>query len=327
MLFCEPLPRLALAPMAGVTDRAFRAVCRRWGAPYTVSEMVSAKAVCFGDQKSRTLWRPAPEERGYYAVQLFGSEGETMARAAALAWEDTQCQVIDLNMGCPAPKIVSNGDGCALMRRPELAGQIIERVCRAVPVPVTVKFRLGWCREEINYREMGRVAQQAGAAAVCLHARTRTQMYAGKADWAAIADLKRELRIPVIGNGDVFQPQDAVDMVRQTGVDMVMIGRGALGNPWLFARAQALLDGRELPPFPPFSLRLETAREQIALAAADKGEKIALLEARRHLSYYLKGVPGMKPWKEIIHRMETLEDLERLLPRLLEQQRETQELG
>ena len=208
MLFDEAMPRLALAPMAGVTDRAFRTICRRWGARYTVSEMVSAKAACFGDRKSRALWRPAPGEVPF-AVQLFGSESEAMARAAALAWEQTGCQVIDLNMGCPAPKIVANGDGCALMRRPDLAGAIIERVRGAVPVPVTVKFRLGWSGEEINYLELGRVAQQAGAAAVCLHARTRTQMYAGRADWSAIARLKRELRIPVIGNGDVFEPQDA----------------------------------------------------------------------------------------------------------------------
>ena len=321
MLFDEAMPRLALAPMAGVTDRAFRTICRRWGARYTVSEMVSAKAACFGDRKSRALWRPAPGEVPF-AVQLFGSESEAMARAAALAWEQTGCQVIDLNMGCPAPKIVANGDGCALMRRPDLTGAIIERVRGAVPVPVTVKFRLGWSGEEINYLELGRVAQQAGAAAVGLHARTRTQLDAGRADWSAIARLKRELRIPVIGNGDVFEPQDAVDMLQQTGADMVMIGRGAQGNPWIFSRAQALLDGKALPPLPPFSVRMETVREQIHLAAQDKGEHIALLEARRHLSDYLKGVPGMKPWKAAVQRMERLADLEELLPRLVEQARQ-----
>ena len=232
-----------------------------------------------------------------------------MAEGAKIAREISGCDIIDINMGCPAPKIAGNGDGSALMRDPALAARVIETVANAVDVPVTVKFRKGWDEKSVNCVEFSRMAEQAGAAAIAVHGRTRAQQYSGNADWDAIAAVKRSVSIPVIANGDVAVPEDAVRILRHTGADAVMVGRGALGDPWIFARANALLETGVCPPLPPFAERIDTAVRQIELAAAYKGERVAMLEARRHVNWYLKGQSGLKTFKMRICALERLEEL------------------
>lgn len=300
--------RLVLAPMAGVTDRAFRQICREHGAALTVTEMVSTKALSFGDQKTPRLMSLAENEHPA-AVQIFGHEPQTMAEGAKIACELSGCAMIDINMGCPAPKIVNNGDGSALMRDPALAARVIEAVSRAVSVPVTVKFRKGWDESSQNYLEFARMAERSGAAAVALHGRTRAQQYSGTADWDAIAAVKQAVSIPVIANGDVAEPEDVVRILEHTGADMVMIGRGALGDPWIFERANALLATGVCPPLPPFAERIDTAVRQIELAAEQKGEHVAMLEARRHVNCYLKRQSGLKTFKMRICGLQRLEEL------------------
>lgn len=300
--------RMVLAPMAGVTDRAFRQICREQGAALTVTEMVSAKALTYGDKKTPGLLALGVDEHPA-AAQIFGHEPETMAEGAKIAREISGCDIIDINMGCPAPKIAGNGDGSALMRDPALAARVIEAVANAVDVPVTVKFRKGWDEKSVNCVEFARMAEQAGAAAIAVHGRTRAQQYSGNADWDAIAAVKHAVSIPVIANGDVAVPEDAVRILRHTGADAVMVGRGALGDPWIFARANALLETGVCPPLPPFAERIDTAVRQIELAAAYKGERVAMLEARRHVNWYLKGQSGLKAFKMRICALERLEEL------------------
>ena len=300
--------RMVLAPMAGVTDRAFRQICCEQGAALTVTEMVSAKALTYGDKKTPGLLALGVDEHPA-AAQIFGHEPETMAEGAKIAREISGCDIIDINMGCPAPKIAGNGDGSALMRDPALAARVIEAVANAVDVPVTVKFRKGWDEKSVNCVEFARMAEQAGAAAIAVHGRTRAQQYSGNADWDAIAAVKRAVSIPVIANGDVAVPEDAVRILRHTGADAVMVGRGALGDPWIFARANALLETGVCPPLPPFAERIDTAVRQIELAAAYKGERVAMLEARRHVNWYLKGQSGLKAFKMRICALERLEEL------------------
>lgn len=300
--------RMVLAPMAGVTDRAFRQICREQGAALTVTEMVSAKALTYGDKKTPGLLALGVDEHPA-AAQIFGHEPETMAEGAKIAREISGCDIIDINMGCPAPKISGNGDGSALMRDPALAARVIEAVANAVDVPVTVKFRKGWDEKSVNCVEFARMAEQAGAGAIAVHGRTRAQQYSGNADWDAIAAVKQAVSIPVIANGDVVVPEDAVRILRHTGADAVMVGRGALGDPWIFARANALLETGVCPPLPPFAERIDTAVRQIELAAAYKGERVAVLEARRHVNWYLKGQSGLKAFKMRICALERLEEL------------------
>ena len=309
--------RTMLAPMAGVTDLAFRTICAENGASYLVTEMVSAKALCYNNEKTKALLALGAKSVPC-AAQIFGSEAESMARGARLALEYSQADAVDINMGCPAPKIVSNGDGSALMREPERAARVIRAVVDAVHSPVTVKFRLGWDEAHVNCVEFARMAEASGAQAICLHARTKTQMYAGKADYAMIAAVKRAVNIPVIGNGDVASPDDALRMRDETGVDFIMIGRGALGNPWIFSRVEQALAGRTPDPTPPLGARMETARRQIMLAAEYKGERTALLEARKHMAWYLKGVAGAKPLRERVSALTRLEDLQRLIEDILD---------
>ena len=301
---------LALAPMAGVTDLAFRAICRELGAGYTVTEMASAKALCYQGGKTYPIITLGQGEHPA-AIQLFGSEEECMEKGAAIAAEYSGCDVIDLNMGCPVPKVCNNGEGSGLARDPEKAAKVAAAVVRgAGNIPVTVKFRLGWDRGNLTYLELGRRLQDVGVSAVTLHARTRAQMYSGTADWNAIRLLKEALDIPVIANGDVFSAKDAVDILRRTGADMVMIGRGAFGNPWLFRQCAAALRGEPIPPRPPLRERVETVRRQIRLSAEQKGEHIACLEARKHYAWYLKGIPYANYYKEQIARVETLEQID-----------------
>ncbi len=304
--------RLALAPMAGVTDLAFRTICRRMGAAYTVTEMVSAKALCYQDRKTLPIMTLGEGEFPA-AVQMFGCDLPSMERAAGIICEKAAPAILDINMGCPMPKVANNGDGCALMRTPDLAQQVVEAVRRgAGATPVTVKFRLGWDKGSINCVDFAKRMEEAGAAAVTLHGRTRAQLYSGAADWAYIKAVKEAVSIPVIANGDVFSPQDAVRILRVTGADMAMIGRGSFGAPWLFQQANAALNGEEIPPPPSVAQRADLAMEQFRLAAAHKGEHIACLEARKHYAWYLKGIPYAGYYKEQISRISSFEDLDRI---------------
>ena len=304
--------KLALAPMAGVTDLGFRTVCRELGAGYTVTEMVSSKALCYQDKKSIPLLKLGEGEHPA-AAQIFGSDPACMEQAAGIAAEVSGANIIDINMGCPVPKVANSGDGSGLMKNPDLAVKVAEAVLRgAGGKPVTVKFRLGWDKGSINCVEFAQAMEQSGVSAVAVHGRTKTQMYAGKANWDYIKAVKQAVSIPVIANGDVFEPEDAVRILKYTGADMAMIGRGCFGNPWLFQRALAALEGREIPPLPPLARRCDTAVRQFELSAAQKGEHIACLEARKHYAWYLKGVPYAGYYKEQISHVSTLEDIYRV---------------
>ncbi len=303
--------RLVLAPMAGVADAAFRALCMECGAALTYTEMVSAKALMYQDGKTKSLL-----ERGIgdapLSAQIFGSEPETLAAAAVKAHDISRCDIIDINMGCPTGKIVKNGDGSALLRSPELVARIVRAVADASPVPVTVKIRKGWDKGSVNAVEIAQIAQENGAAAIAVHGRTRAQMYSGAADWNIITAVKKAVTIPVIANGDIFEPEDAQRILRVTGADLAMIGRGTMGNPWIFSRAAAVLNGKETPPLPPLAKRCDAAVRQFEYAAEMKGERIACLEARKHYNWYLRGVHHATYYKAQIAKIESLDDIRRI---------------
>ena len=259
--------RVTLAPMAGVTDAAFRRLCYQQGAALTCTEMVSARALVYRDKKTEALLYCPPEDHPV-AAQIFGHEPEIMAEAAPMALALSGADILDINMGCPVGKVVKSGDGSALMRDPVLAGKIIEAVVRAVDVPVTVKFRKGWDGGNVNAVEFARVCEASGASAIAVHGRTRAQMYAGKADWDIIRDVKRAVSIPVFANGDIFSGADAEHILRYTGCDFAMVGRGCFGDPWLFARANAAVNGEPEPPLPPLSERMDVVSARRAARRA-----------------------------------------------------------
>ena len=301
-----------LAPMAGVTDPAFRRLCREQGAALTTTEMVSARALCYRDEKSRQLLYLLEDEHPA-AVQIFGHEPEVMGEAAQLAAELSGADILDINMGCPVGKIVRSGDGAALMRDPELAGRIIETVCRNVSLPVTVKFRKSWDAGNVNAVSFAQMCEEAGAAAITVHGRTRVQMYGGHADWDVIRAVKAAVGIPVTANGDVFSGKDAAHLLQYTGCEMVMIGRGSFGDPWIFSRANLALAGGEEPPLPPLSVRMDTALRQIEMLASIRGEKAACLEARHQLPWYLHGIPHASIFRQRFVHVETLEDIRKII--------------
>ena len=294
---------LALAPMAGVTDLPFRLICRRLGCGLTVSEMVSAKGLLYKNVKTTEMLRIDDGERPT-AIQLFGSVPQELAAAAKIV-EQSGADIIDFNMGCPVPKIVNNGEGSALMKNPTLAYEILAAMTEAVRIPVTVKFRAGWDDAHRNAVEIALAAERAGVAAIAVHGRTRQQFYEGKADWSIIAQVKRAVRVPVFGNGDVFTVEDGLRMLKETGADGLMIGRGADGNPWLFRRLQAALAGEKVPEPPTVDERLDLAAEHLRLLIDFKGEYISVREMRRHISAYLKGMPHAAEFRGRFHKVDT----------------------
>lgn len=304
-----------LSPMAGVGDYAFRTICREQGAAYTVTEMVSAKALCYGDQKTAQLLFLGEDEHPA-AVQIFGAEPPFLAEGARIALEMSHADILDLNMGCPAGKIVRSGEGSALMKNLPLAAACIEAVVQAVSVPVTVKFRAGWDSEQINAVAFAKMAVQSGASALCIHGRTRAQMYAGAADRALMrAVVEAADGTPVMVNGDVTSGESGRALLAETGAQFAVIGRGALGNPWVFADCQAALTGKtyEMPTLP---VRLETAFRQAELAAAQKGERTACCEMRTHLAHYLRGIRSAARYRGLATRVSTLAELRELLDQI-----------
>ena len=301
---------LFLGPMAGVTDWAFREICGELGAGVTVTEMVSSRALVYQDKKSAALL--GRNENSICGAQIFGNDPEIMAQGARLALEISHCDFLDINMGCPMPKIANSGDGCGLMRTPELAEAIVKAVVRAVNVPVTVKCRLGWDKGSINVLDFTRRMEQSGASMVAVHGRTRSMLYTGTADWDYIARVKQQLSVPVIANGDVVDVASAKKCLNWTGADGLMIGRAAVGDPWIFQQVRAAMAGQEIPERPDLAGRIAVAVRQIELAYQDKGEKIACLEARKHLAWYLRGVPHSAYYKNQISAIATMEDVHRI---------------
>ena len=299
-----------LAPMAGVTDWAYRTVCAELGAGVTVTEMVSTRALVYQDQKSRKLLRK--NEGSICGAQIFGNDPAIMAEGARLALEHSGCDFIDINMGCPMPKIAQSGDGCGLMRTPELAGDIVKAVTKAVDVPVTVKCRLGWDKGNINVLDFTKRMEQSGAAMVAVHGRTRAMLYSGVADWDMITKVKDQLSIPVIANGDITDGETAVKCLKRTGADGIMIGRSVFGDPWIFEEVACALRGEEYPGRPCLADRIAVAVRQFQLSEQDHGEKIACLEARKHFAWYLRGVSHSSYYKKEITSLTTMEDIYRV---------------
>lgn len=299
--------RLTLAPMAGVTDAAFRLLCRQHGAALCTTEMISSKALMFQDRKTRSML-VQPESDAPLAAQLFGSDPVCMGEAAEKLVEIVNCDIVDINMGCPVNKVVKSGDGSALMKNPDLAFRIIEQVVAHAGRPVTVKFRKGFDKGSINAVEFGQMCESAGAAAITVHGRTRAQLYSGQADWDIIRDVKKAVHIPVFANGDVWEPEDCVKILQHTLCDGASIGRGSFGNPWLFERGNAALRGDPIPPLPPLRARIDEALGSFELAVELKGEKIAMLEARKQFAWFLRGVKNASLFKQQISNMNTLEE-------------------
>lgn len=304
----------ALAPMASVADKAYRTIAKEFGAAYCVGEMASCKGLCYSDRKTAELLSVSGIERPM-AVQLFGAEPEFMAKAVKIA-EQYAPDLIDINAGCPMPKIVCGGAGSALMKTPELFGELVRAAASSTDIPVTVKIRTGWDAGSINAVELARIAEENGAAAVAVHGRTKEQLYSGKADWNIIRAVKRAVSIPVIGNGDVQSVEDCVKMYEYTGCDLVMIGRGSYGRPWLFGQIRDHFEGKTPRPEPELDEKLNIMRRHIALLVDDKGERTGMKEARRQAAWYIKGIEGAAALRNQFGGMNTLSDLDVLIDKI-----------
>ena len=301
----------ALAPMASVADKAYRLMCKKYGAAYLVSEMISAKGLCFGDKKTARLCEIEPEERPY-ALQLFGEESYYMGKAAYMLGAHKP-DVIDINMGCPVPKIVSNGSGSALMKDPERAFEIAKEVVKNAGSPVTVKFRAGWDEQSKNAVEFAKIIEQAGVAAIAVHGRTRMQFYSGKADWDIIKAVKAAVSIPVIANGDVTDGKSAKALYEHTGCDLVMIGRGSYGRPWVFEQVKRYLENGEVMPEPDLEEKMRVMKEHCELICKYKGERQGMKEARKNVQWYIKGLRGSAKLRGRCSELVQLSDLEMMI--------------
>ena len=306
-----------LAPMAGVADKAFRELCVRFGAAYTVTEMVSSKGLTMGDKKSALLLTLGDEEKTAGA-QIFGDNPEIMAEAAVKCLQ-YKPQIIDINMGCPAPKVAMNGGGASLMKNPQLAGEIVKAVSSAVDIPVTAKIRKGWDKNSINAVQMAEILEKNGAAAIAVHGRTRKEMYSGSVDYEIIKAVKAAVGIPVIGNGDVVDAQSAAVMLEKTNCDAVMIGRGALGNPWVFQQINAYLNDCTVVPLPTLTEKMTVTLQHIKKIIEYKGEYTAMREARHHAAYYTKGLRGGAKFRAEMGSLESLEQLEEITYRIIKE--------
>ena len=290
-----------LSPMAGVTDLPFRTICKEKGCGMLYTEMINAKALCYDDENTKKMLNL--EDDGHpVAVQIFGSDPEYMGKAAAIMNQYTN-DILDINMGCPAPKVIKNGDGSALMRNPKLAAEVLTAVVKNSEKPVTLKIRKGWDDNSVNALEIAKIAEECGISALAIHGRTREQFYSGKADWDIIAEIKQSINIPVIGNGDVFDVQDAVNMLEKTKCDAIMIGRGSQGNPWIFNRINHYMKTGEVLPEPTLEEKISTAIKHMNLAVAEHGEYVAVREMRKHIGWYLKGLKNSAKYRDQINKI------------------------
>jgi len=299
--------RVFLSPMAGVTDLPFRLICKEQDCGMLYTEMVNAKALCYDDKNTKKMLKIEDEEHPV-AIQIFGSDPEYMGGAARVL-NSYPNEILDINMGCPAPKVVKNGDGSALLKNPELAAKVLRAVVENSEKPVTLKIRKGWDDTCINAVEIAKIAEDCGISAIAIHGRTREQYYSGKADWDIIRQVKENVSIPVIGNGDVFEVQDAINMLNQTNCDAIMIGRGAQGNPWIFKRINHYMQTGEILPEPTLEEKIETAKKHLALAVEEHGEYVAVREMRKHIAWYLKGLRNSARVRDEINKIESYEEV------------------
>ena len=308
--------KVFLSPMAGVTDLPFRLICKEKGCGMLYTEMINAKALCYDDENTKKMLKIEDEEHPI-AVQIFGSEPEFMGKAAAIMNEYPN-EILDINMGCPAPKVIKNGDGSALMRNPKLAAEVLSSVVKNSKKPVTLKIRKGWDDDSVNAVEIAKIAEECGISALAIHGRTREQFYSGKADWNIIAQIKQTINIPVIGNGDVFEVQDAVNMLEKTKCDAIMIGRGSQGNPWIFKRINHYMETGEILSEPILEEKITTAIKHMNLAVAEHGEYVAVREMRKHIGWYLKGLENSAKYRDQINKITDYKEVIAMLEEYME---------
>ncbi|WP_434797808.1 tRNA dihydrouridine synthase DusB [Terrisporobacter vanillatitrophus] len=308
--------KVFLSPMAGVTDLPFRLICKEKGCGMLYTEMINAKALCYDDENTKNMLKIEDEEHPI-AVQIFGSEPEFMGKAAAIMNEYSN-EILDINMGCPAPKVIKNGDGSALMRNPKLAAEVLSSVVKNSKKPVTLKIRKGWDDNSINAVEIAKIAEECGISALAIHGRTREQFYSGKADWDIIEQIKQTIKIPVIGNGDVFDVEDAVNMLEKTKCDAIMIGRGAQGNPWIFKRINHYIETGKILPEATLEEKITTSIKHMNLAVAEHGEYVAVREMRKHIGWYLKGLKNSAKYRDQINKITDYKEVIAMLEEYME---------